>query len=100
MLDIGASLTVIDSRIRQSLNLSPFRIRSMHVPGQTTPIRSLCYKADLMVLHASGNLVVPMLTVLESPLSHMGVDVLVGCDVLSHCTLIYHGQGRDWMLIY
>jgi hypothetical protein len=41
-----------------------------------------------------------MLTVFETPLSHTGSDVLVGCDVLSRCVFLHHGQSGTFLLSY
>jgi hypothetical protein len=104
MLDTGATTTIIDLRIRQALNLTPFRLLSAQVPSQPASMRVLAYKADLLILHPSGNvrdhLTVPLLTLMEMPLSHLGADVLLGCDVLSLCTFMHDGQSGRFLLSY
>jgi hypothetical protein len=104
MLDSGAAITVIDPHIRQALNLAPFRVRILMVPSHPVAIVVFSYKIDLIIVHPSGKhsdcLVVPLLTVLETPLSHTGTDVLVGCDVLKRCIYLHHGQAGTFTLIY
>jgi hypothetical protein len=104
MLDTGATTTIIDTRIRQSLNLTPFRILTTQVPSQPASVHVLAYKADLLILHPSGNirdhLTVPLLTVMEMSLSHLGADILIGCDVLSLCTFMHDGQSGRFLLSY
>jgi hypothetical protein len=104
LIDTGATTTIIDPSIRQALNLTPFRIRTVVVPSHAVSVRVFSYKIDLIILHPSGaaanRLVVPLLTVLETPLSHTSTDVLVGCDVLSRCTFLHNGQGNSFELSY
>lgn len=103
MLDSGAALTVIDPSIRQALGIPPFRFQRFSVPAHPAPIRAFCYKIDLIVLHPSGlpsSLSVPNLTVIETPLTHTGTDVLVGCDVLRQCTFIHNGLAGGFALSY
>jgi hypothetical protein len=104
MLDTGAAVTIIDPHIHQALNLVPYRARSIFVPSHSVPVRVLCYKVDLVILDRTGalagSLVVPMLTVFETPLSHTGTDVLIGCDVLSRCAFLHHGLANTFTLSY
>jgi hypothetical protein len=104
IIDPGASVTIIDPRIRQALNLTPFRIRPIMIPSQAASVLTLCYKLDLIVLHPSGtiasSLIIQMLAVYETPLSHTGTDVLIGCDVLSRCAFIHNGPRNMFLLSY
>jgi hypothetical protein len=103
MIDTGATITVIDPRVRQALGLTPFRIRTIQVPSQATSVQVYSYKVDLVILNPAdppGSLFVPTLSVLETPLSHLGADVLVGCDVLARCTFFHDGQGGAFLLSY
>jgi hypothetical protein len=102
-LDSGATFTVIDPAIRQALGIPPFRVQRFSVPSDPTPIRAFCYKIELIVLHPSGlqsSLVLPNLTVIETPLTHTGTDVLVGCDVLRQCSFTHHGLAGSFSLSY
>jgi hypothetical protein len=102
MLDTGATITVIDPQVRQALNLVPFRIQSVSVPSAPAPVNVLTYKIDLAIVDSAGQfwLLYPMLSVLETPLIHTGVPVLVGCDVLSKCLFSHNGSGSTFTLAY
>jgi hypothetical protein len=104
MLDTGASVTVIDPRVRHALGLTPYRIRPITVPSHPVAVYALWYKVDLLICDPKGGLTnglrVPMLSVVETPLSHTNTDVLVGCDVLSLCTFVYSGQAGSFSLSY
>jgi len=102
MLDTGATLTVIDPQVRQTLGLTPFRMRRISAPGLPAPAQFPSYKLELMLVDPAGQvwLLGPMLTVLEAPILHMGVSVLVGCDVLSRCIYNYNGPAGTFSLAY
>jgi hypothetical protein len=102
VLDTGAAFTVIDPQVRRALNLAPSRIRRAAVPNTAAPIRVPSYKLDLAIMDPFGQfwLLCPMLSVLEMPLSHTGVSVLVGCDVLFKCHFIHNGSAGAFTLAY
>ncbi len=101
MLDTGATVTIIDPQVRQALNLTPFRVRRATVPNSPAPIRTPSYKIDLIILiNGVPYFLGPMLSVLEMPLSHTGVSVLVGCDVLSKCQFTHNGSGNVFTLAF
>jgi hypothetical protein len=105
LLDTGAAMTCIDPAVRRALNLTPFNKTPILTPSSgPNPPPCFLYKADLCVLHPSGNhqlnLVRKLLTVVEAPLAHLGSEVLVGCDLLGDCTLVYDGPRRRFSLTY
>jgi hypothetical protein len=104
LIDTGASITVIDPTIRQSLNLVPFRVRRVAVPGAAAPIRAFSYKVDLLIFDPAPSavyrLIYSNLSVVEAAITHTGASVLVGCDVLSRCHLTYNGVRSDFTLAY
>ena len=102
MLDSGATFTVIDPQLRRDLNLTPFRIRRVMVPNAPAPILTATYKVDLGIVDPNGQiwLLCPLLSVLEMPIAHTGVSVLVGCDVLVKCYFGHNGSGKTFVLAY
>lgn len=103
LIDTGATVTVIDPHVRQALNLVPYRIRPIRVPSRPVSVNTLWYKLDLLVMGAqttNAYLHMPMLSVVETPISHSGADVLVGCDVLSRCFFGYGGATGDFLLAF
>ncbi len=104
LIDTGATLTIIDRQIRQTLNLTPFRVRRVVVPSSPTPILTFSYKICLVIQHPSGNmgdsLVLPMQSVCETSLAHTGSDVVIGCDVLAKCQFLHNGVAGTFSLSY
>ena len=105
LIDTGAGITCIDPRVRRTLNLTPFnRIPALTPSSGPNPPPSYLYKVDLTIVHPGGhpplNLVRNLLTVVEVNMSHLGTDVLVGCDVLAGCLFVYDGQAGHFSLAY
>jgi aspartyl protease len=101
MIDTGATVTVIDTKLRQALSLVPFRLRRAAVPSVATPVRVYSYKVDLYIAYPMGQFFsYPMLSVLEMPLIHTGTEVLVGQDVLSQCHFTHNGPAGTFSLAH
>jgi hypothetical protein len=102
MIDTGAAVSVIDTQVRQALRLAPYRIRRAVVPNTPAPVRVPSYKVDLAMVHPAGGFVLlcPAMSVLEMPLRHTGVEVLVGCDVLAYCQFVHNGLAKSFSLAY
>jgi hypothetical protein len=103
LIDTGATVTIIDPSVRKALGLVPYRIRPLSVPGTAVLVNAFWYKLDLLIVGPqppSAHLHVPTLSVVETPISHSGADILVGCDVLSHCFFGYSGTAGDFILAF
>jgi hypothetical protein len=103
LIDTGAAITVIDPAVCRALNLVPYWARSFLVPSSPTSVRGFAYKIDLWVFdQASGNFwpLAKLLGVVASPISHLGEDVLIGTDLLRHCTFVHNGTGGSCHLTY
>jgi hypothetical protein len=103
LIDTGAGGTIIDPSVRQALNLLPFTFQSISVPSSPVPVRAALYKVDLSILHPVCRQFSPawsMVSVVETPITHLGSDVLLGCDLLSQCQLLYNGPSGDFSLAY
>jgi hypothetical protein len=102
IIDPGAAVTVIDSQLRQTLNLAPHRIRRVALPNSAAPARVWSYKIDLGVIFPPGFVYMLglMLAVLEMPLLQTGSEVLVGCDILSKCQFIHNGLAGTFSLAF
>jgi hypothetical protein len=104
LLDTGAYMTCIDRGIRQALSLTPFGTQQFLTPHSgPNPPPCYIYKVKLTILHPSGsqfNLVRHLLTVVEAEITHLGVDVLIGGDVLEACRLLYDGPAGTFSLDY
>jgi hypothetical protein len=96
LLDTGASLTGIDTQVVQALGLRPFSQWQILTPssGPTPPARPV-YKVDLTIPHPGNprnNLERTRITAVEATVSPLGLDVLVGTDVLSTLRFVYEGR--------
>jgi len=101
MIDPGAAFTVIDTQVRQSLGLVPFRVCRITVPNTPVAVRVWAYKIDLAIQVPAGILMLrPMLSVVEMPIIQTGVEVLVGTDVLSECCFTHNGSAGTFSLAF
>lgn len=94
LIDTGASSTCVDPSILKPLNLTPSGVASIHTPSTTAGNSHTCnqYDVSLMILHPSLIRTFGALPVIESNLSHQGIEGLLGRDVLAHCLFIYNGE--------
>lgn len=90
LIDTGASNTCIDPEKIKLLKLTPSGNTPVHTPSTTPDKMHNCNQYDVGIIipdfwhfHA-----VP---ILESSLSHQGIDGLLGRDILKECILIYNG---------
>src|SRR5262245_53320489 len=104
LLDSGAYMTCVDRAVRQALNLTPFSTQQFLTPHSgPNPSPSYLYKVTLTILHPGDprlNWVRHLVTVVEAEVAHLGVDVLVGGDILEHCRFLYNGQAGTLSLDY
>ena len=90
LIDTGSDVTCVDRSLLQSITTS----KSGHSSTQTLSGRQ---KVDLFDISlsipsaTSAMFVIPLLTVMELPVSIPKVDVLFGMDVLSHLRLVVDG---------
>ncbi len=95
LIDTGASCTVLDQRVVQSLSLIPTGVVSIRTPSTGTA-KLACNQFDVMlaiVLPKPPHLHVFSFTlpVIETDFASQGIDGLIGRDVLSQCVLGYNG---------
>jgi hypothetical protein len=106
LIDTGASRTCIDHRVRGLLRLRGFSTLVISTPtsGPAGQARRRLDKADLLILHPSGNpqqhLARNAFTVVAVPLGQLGVDVLIDRDLLARCRFVYDGQAGTLRLEY
>jgi hypothetical protein len=104
ILGNGAGITCIDPSVRQALNLTPFALRAVSLPGNPNPVHAYYFKISLTIVHPTNNpqwdLSLPALDVAETQLAQTGQNLLVGCDVLSLCDVYYSGRTSSFALAY
>lgn len=95
LLDTGASVTVVDHKIAERLHLSPRGTRRLSVPNATTeqPTFSLAF-----TIVAPAPFTLTTLRAPSSDLAGLGVDLLIGRDILSQCLLIMNGPDGSFTL--
>jgi hypothetical protein len=105
LIDTGAGISCIAPLVRQALNLTPFGLRTIVTPSSgPNPPPARLYKVDLTSLHLTGNpvfhLTLAQVSTAQEDLAPLGIQVLIGRDVLSLCRFVYDGQGGTFELHY
>lgn len=101
LIDTGASCTCIDPEIIKSLNLAPTGVTSIATPS-TGKNAHICNQFDVSIklVHPSHVYTISVLPIIETHLSHLGFDALIGRDVLSRCLLVYNGPNNTYTLAF
>jgi hypothetical protein len=97
MLDTGASRSCVNYRVRRRLALRPFSWLNLSTPssGRSARAARMLYKVNLAILHPAGpHLTRGAFTVAAVPLKHLGVEVLIGRDLLALLPFPVRRQGR------
>lgn len=102
LIDTGASMTSIDDRFVEGLELQPTGSIPMHTPS-TGPVAVSVFTYDLemsFVGHHGSNHVFPSMGVIGCDLSGQTIDGLFGRDALNFSRFIYSGPDENWMLSF
>lgn len=111
LLDTGAERTCVDPSVVTRLNLPYSGVGLSNAPGVGAgmavfggAVGSASYEAGLVILNPilkpPSNLVVPELIVDELPVRSMGIEAVIGRDVLARCVLVYDGPAGSATLAY
>ena len=103
LLDTGATETCVDSSVVQQLGLAPTGMTQIHTP--TTggcPHNRPQYDISLWIAagEQSAHNVKHTIPVIATELSVLGIDALIGRDVLDGWVLFYNGPGRILTLTF
>ncbi|HEV3263702.1 MAG TPA: hypothetical protein VG013_43105 [Gemmataceae bacterium] len=105
LIDTGTSVTCIDPRIVQALNLRTIGTTRQPVYGAFAPAAGVTcwrYRVSLTLVNPNGNpaenLTRQNLEIMAIPIS--GADVLVGTDILIHCEFRHNGLGGRFSLFF
>jgi predicted aspartyl protease len=101
LIDTGASGTCLDPWVFQQLNLPASGVAHVHTPttsGVATAQNQ--YDVDILVMLGKHVERIETLPVLESHLTPLGIDGLLGRDILSHGILIFNGSAGQFTLSF
>lgn len=100
LVDTGASCTTVDGAILSSLGVPITGTVPCHTPSTTSNQPHIANQFDisLVLIHPLLTRTWPALPVIQSQLSHQGIQGLVGRDVLAFCLLTYDGQQQCFCL--
>jgi hypothetical protein len=104
LIDTGSHFTYIDPSVRRALNLVPYTTASALTPASPATVACYQFKVDLTIKYpgAAGQLFLlrHLLPVAELAISHLGADVLIGCEFLADCVFVYRGPQGQFTLAY
>ncbi len=100
LVDTGASKTVIEERILTELGLSPLAEEDVHTASSgKVPVQFKVYAVEISLAEEVTGTIVRDLPVLAvEDLGGLGVQMLLGRDVLSLLVLNYNGPEREFRL--
>jgi predicted aspartyl protease len=97
LIDTGASCTAVDPMVIQRLALPATGTAAVHTPS-TGGNPHTCNQYDVSLWLPSAQNIKFTIPVIESRLAALGLDVLLGRDVLDDCLLVYNGPTRTFSL--
>lgn len=101
LVDTGASLTVIDTRIIAALQLAPTGMADVITATTgTIPTQLHQFDVQMSIMHPVMAYSFHVLPVIAAELSFQGFDVLIGRDMLADCLLLYDGRDRRFSLAF
>ena len=100
LVDTGASRTVIEEEQLRRLELSPLADEDVHTASTGgAPVKLNVYAVELSLAEAVAGTLARNLPVLAAAdLSGLGVQVLLGRDVLGRVHFHYNGPGHEFSL--
>ncbi len=104
LVDTGADATCLDPVVINQLALPMAHLSLVNVPAIMGLGLATQHRAGVTILHPSGNpadhFVVAEILVCELPLQSLGLDAVVGRDLLDRLRFTYDGPGRTFTLDY
>jgi hypothetical protein len=109
LVDSAAGYTLIDAPVIQALGLTvPVHPMPIFSPSTGSAFFQLAgFNVTLTIVHPGGdprqNLVLRSITVAEaqlSPYAALGIQVIIGCDVLAKCLFVYDGRSKLFSLAF
>ncbi|MBX9584105.1 MAG: hypothetical protein K2X87_27715 [Gemmataceae bacterium] len=109
LIDPGAERTCVDPAVVARVGLPLYAFNFSSAPGTAQPVVPALggvgtHTAGVTILHPTGvasqGLVVPELVVRTLPLRSLGLDALIGRDILARCVFGYDGPAGAATLAY
>lgn len=102
LVDTGASSSMVDPFVPESLRLKPTSVQMVHTPSTNgTPVPQLVYDVSIWWYHAAQEYVwgrsVPVAC---AGLRSQGIDMLLGRDILGESLLVYDGPSRRFSIAF
>lgn len=100
LIDTGASCTSIEATILRQLGIPSTGTTTVHTPSTQAgaPHVASLYDISLTLIHPLVTRTFSALAVTESQLLHLGIQALIGRDILSACLFTYDGAGQNFCL--
>lgn len=95
LIDTGASISAIDYGIATALKLISRDVIPIMTPSGVKD--HYTYDVSLMLPESLGHKSFPV-EVTGADLARQGIQVLIGRDVLKHCSFVYNGVDNTWHL--
>jgi hypothetical protein len=102
LVDIGASRTNVQKSILDRLGLEPVAEEWVHTASTGgTPIEVRAYAVQLLLAGVpAGRLAADLRVVEAEDLRALGVELLLGRDVLDHCLQVFNGPERRFTVAF
>lgn len=99
LIDTGASHTCLDCSIVKSLGLSSSGVTDVYTPttGAVPEQRDL-FDVKIIIPHSLLSRIVHAAPIIASDMSSLGIDGLLGRDLLDSCVFIYNGSNGQYTL--
>ncbi len=92
LVDTGAGITCIDSKLMDILGIPPKGVIPIHTPSTSgTPHLTTSFDVTLGIIFPMQSYVFHALPVATCDFSALGIDALIGMDVLKNLHLILNG---------
>ena len=102
LIDTGASCTSIDPAILKQLGITAKSQVPVHTPSTKSGQPHMANQYDICIIlpHQKMSWQFNAVPILESELSHQGIQALIGRDILANCLFTYDGAAQIFCLAF
>jgi hypothetical protein len=101
LIDTGSDCTCVAVEIIKTLGVTPTGITDAYVAGNPVPQKVQTYALGIHIVHPTGTFTLPGL--ISAPgfdMSQMGIEALIGRDVLKNCFFFYNGAANRFAMAW